>query len=340
MPDKDTVLLTGASGFIAKHIALDLVRRGYRVRGTVRSPEKADEVRAILRREGADADAFSAVRADLDRDEGWDDAAAGCRFVLHTASPFPVSQPRDKFALVPQARGGTVRVVEAAKRSGAERVVVTSSVASIGYGHGGKGTRRFGAETFSNVESDDISPYAVSKTEAEKAAWATVAGGAPSLATINPALVFGPLLDASLGTSAKLMSMMMAGRLPVLPDLGFGIVDVRDVAHAHVEAMERPEAAGRRFVLSAGNLKLMDVATILREAHPDRARRLPRFRIPTALIRAAALVSGQARMLASEVGSEKVYDSEPARRVLGLDLRSPREAALALAESLVRFDRA
>jgi len=340
MTDHTRVLVTGASGFIAKHIVLGLVEKGFRVRGTVRSTHKAAEVRGVLREAGADEAAFEPCVADLSRDEGWDEAVRDCRFVLHTASPFPATQPKEKFGLVSLARGGTLRVVEAAKRAGVERIVLTSSVAAVGYGHGGRGLQRYDATTFSNVASPDISPYAVSKTEAERAAWDAVSGSATSLVSINPALVLGPLLDGTLGTSATLVSLMMRGRLPAMPDLGFGIVDVRDVAEAHIRAMGTPAADGQRFLLSAGNMRLLELAEVLRQVYPDRASRLPRFRIPTQLIRVAAMVSSQARMLWAEVGSEKIYDSGQAGRVLGLTFRPPEEAVLALAETLIRFDRA
>ncbi|WP_062115890.1 NAD-dependent epimerase/dehydratase family protein [Aureimonas sp. AU40] len=333
----ETVLVTGCTGFIAKHIVLALVREGARVRGSLRDPARSVELQRLLQAAGLPVDRFESVRADLNREEGWREAVGGCRFVLHTASPFPASQPRAKFALVPEAKGGAVRVLEAAKAAHAERVVLTSSVASIFYGHEGERSKLFTDRDVSNVESESISPYAVSKTEAEKAAWQTLAGSGTELITINPSLVFGPLLDERLGTSATLVRLMMNGRMPAVPKISFGVVDVRDVAAAHVAALTHPAAAGRRFIVSGGALSLMDIADELRASFPQLARRMPKHLFPSTPIRLAARVSRRARMLAAELGDAKRLDTGPAREVLGMEFREPREAVRALGESLIRF---
>lgn len=333
-----TVLVTGCTGFIAKHIVLALVREGARVRGTLRDPARPAELLRLLESAGLPTDRFESVPADLNRDEGWREAAAGCRFVLHTASPFPGAQPRERYALVPEARGGAVRVLEAALAAGAERVVLTSSVAAIFYGHAGERGKLFTDQDWSRVESPGISPYAVSKTEAEKAAWALMEGRETELVAINPSLVFGPLLDDRLGTSANLVRLMLNGRMPAVPDIAFGVVDVRDVAAAHVAALTHPAAPGRRFIVSAGSLSLRDIAGELREAFPDLARRPPRHTIPSGPIRLAARVSRRAAMLAAELGEAKRLDVRPAKEILGLEFRTPHEAVRSLAESLIRLD--
>lgn len=334
----DMILVTGCTGFIAKHIVLKLIETGGRVRGTLRDPARADEIHRLLDAAGLPRNRFEAVVANLERDEGWREAARGCRFVLHTASPFPAAQPRDKFALVPPARDGAVRALTAAKEAGAQRVVMTSSVAAIFYGHGRDRARLFTERDVSDVGSPNISPYAVSKTEAEKAAWDTLAGSSTELVTINPSLVFGPLLDAQLGTSASILRMMMNGRFPVLLDIGFGVVDVRDVAAAHVAALQVPEARGRRFIVSGGELSLLQISEILAREFPDLARRLPRRTFPSWPIEMAARVSRRARMLAAELGAPKRLDAGPTEDVLGLRFHTPEEAVRALGESLLRFD--
>lgn len=333
----ETVLVTGCTGFIAKHIVVRLVREGARVRGTLRDAARADEIHQLLDEAGLPRERFESRVADLNSDAGWREAAAECRFVLHTASPFPAAQPRDKFALVPAAKGGAVRVLEAAKAAGAERVVMTSSVAAIFYGHGPDRSRVFTERDISNVESDSISPYAVSKTEAEKAAWETLAGSRTQLVTINPSLVFGPLLDRRFGTSASIVRMVMNGRIPALLDIGFGVVDVRDVAEAHVAALRTPEARGRRFIISAGALTLTEISEELARAFPEIARRLPKRCLPSWPIHAAARVSRRARMLEAELGEAKRLDASAAKACLGLQFREPREAVRTLGESLLRF---
>lgn len=334
--DGDRILVTGASGFIAKHIVLKLLQSGHRVRGTVRDFAKGEALQQTMVQYGAPVDRLSVVVADLTRDKGWDEAVSGCHAVLHTASPFPVSQPSNKFGLVPAARDGTIRVCRAAAAQGVRRVVLTSSVASVMYGHPPR-TTAFGEADFSNVDSDLISPYAVSKTLAEKAAREVLAQTETELVTINPSLVFGPLLDGVAGTSARIVAMMMNGRVPALPNVRFGIVDVRDVAEAHVRAIDNPEVAGRLFLVSADTVPLRDITQILARAYPAYARRLYSWSLPDWAVRAAARVSRRAAMLAGELGNDRRLDTAPARDVLGIRFRSVETAAVDLAASLIRF---
>lgn len=334
--DADLVLVTGVSGFIAKHVALRLLGAGYRVRGTVRTLARGENVRRTLAAHGADIGRLQLVEADLLRDAGWDEAAAGCRFVQHMASPFPSRLPRDRLALVPVAKGGTLRVLGAAEKAGAERVVLTSSVAAVYYGHQARTERRFTEADVSDVESPTISAYALSKTLAELAAWDAVRRTALPLAVVNPAFVLGPLLDAEAGTSASVIAAMMKGRAPVVPNVALGIVDVRDVAEAHLAAMTTAKAAGRRFILSGGSRTLCEIGASIAASHPAYRRRLPRATLPDGLVRAAGRVSSRLAQLVPELGARKILVTEPAETVLGLRFRTPEEAIGAMAESLVR----
>ncbi|WP_294646159.1 NAD-dependent epimerase/dehydratase family protein [uncultured Aureimonas sp.] len=333
---RDRVLVTGASGFIAKHIVLALLAEQFDVRGTVRGGGRADEVRAVVRSVGSDPERCEFVEADLGSDAGWAEAVAGCRYVLHTASPFPLVQPRRPDRLVELARQGTDTVLRAAARAGAERAVVTSSVAAVFYGYPRDRTRPFDERDFTDLTSRAVSPYARSKTVAELAAWEVSRETGLPLSTINPGLVLGPVLDSRLGTSAQLIASMMKGRLPLLPDIAIPSVDVRDVARAHVLAMLAPEA-GRRFLLAAPETpSLLQLAAYLAEAFPDRSRRLPRHRLPSALVRLGALISPGAAMLADDLGRAKAVDTSPARERLGIQFIPAREAVVTLGESLAR----
>lgn len=330
----DLVLLTGISGFIAKHVALELLGAGFRLRGTVRSAAKAGGVRETLEKAGGTVDRLEFAEADLTQDDGWDAAVAGCRFVVHTASPFPATQSRDKYALVPIARGGTLRVVEAAARADVERVVLTSSVAAVYCGHGGRSGPHYSESDWSDVESPDISDYAVSKTEAERAAWKAVEAGGPELAAVNPAFVLGPLLDRVTGTSAELIRTMLKGRLPAVPDITFGIVDVRDVARAHLQAMTVPDAAGRRFILCGGSMSMMEIGQAIARADPSAGSRMPKLVLPDVLVRTVATFAAQARAAVPELGRRKVLATKAAEQTLGIDFRPPDEAIAAMVHSL------
>ena len=333
----DPVLVTGAAGFIAKHLVLALLEAGYAVRGTVRSEAKAAEVRRAMAAQGADTTRLSFVLADLTRDDRWDEAVAGCRFVHHTASPFPAALPADKFALVPVARGGTLRVVEASLRAGVERMVVTSSVAAIYYGHEARSGRRFTDADFSNVASDAISAYAVSKTLAEQAAWEAAAGTPMELVAINPSLVLGPLLDPNFGTSVSIIRMMMLGRLPAVPNMSFGIVDVRDVVAAHLAAMTARDAPGRRFILSAGSRSLREIGAALAADLPERRWRMPKVTLPDALVKIVAALSPSAAQIVNELGEPKKLDTTPAETILGVSFKQPEEAIRAAADGLIQW---
>ncbi|MBP0616956.1 NAD-dependent epimerase/dehydratase family protein [Jiella mangrovi] len=328
------VLVTGASGFIAKHVVLQLLEKGYRVRGTVRSAQKGEKLRQTLASAGGDVSRLELVEADLTRDEGWDEAARDCDFVCHMASPLPIRQPSDKWALLPIAKGGTLRVVQAAAKAGARRLVLTSSVAAVVYGHGAGRVGPFAEDDWSNVNADDISPYAVSKTEAEAAAWDAADKAGLAMVAINPVIVAGPLLDDEPGASVKLVLMMMRGKIPVAPDVSFGVVDVRDVAAAHVAALTADGAPGRRFILSAGSMTLMEMGAAIADAVPDCGKKVPRFTMPNFAVRLAALFLRDLRSLVSDLGRRKEVDTAPARATLGFNPDNPEKAVASTALSL------
>ena len=326
----DTVLVTGISGFIAKHCALTLLREGYDVRGTLRSLPGADAVRDTLRRhageyaEGADVDArVSFVAANLDADEGWDEAAAGCAYVLHVASPFPMNAPRDREALVPAARGGALRVLAAAKRAGVRRVVLTSSTVAVMDGHGADG-RTFTEDDWTIAQNEEVRAYALSKTLAERAAWEFARAEGLDLAVVNPGFVLGPVLDDKLGTSAELVRQFMQGKYPGAPKLSFVCVDVRDVAEAHVRAMTVPKAGGHRHICAPEALWMREIAGAIAEAMPEYRAKLPTRELPNLAVRALSIVNPPIRQVAARAGQAQHGGCEPCAERAGH--RVPRRA--------------
>ena len=332
MPDQ-LVLVTGGSGFIGAHCIRRLHEDGYRVRTTVRSLAREAEVREM-----AGDGPLDVVTADLTADEGWAEAVAGCEYVLHVASPFPLAQPKHEDELIVPARDGALRVLRAARDAGVQRVVLTSSFASIGYGHGRPDTV-YDETSWTDVDGGGVSAYAKSKTIAERAAWDFVEreGASLELATVNPVAVLGPLLGPDPSTSIELVKRLIDGSMPGTPKVAYGIVDVRDVADLHVRAMTAPEAAGERFLALGEDFRwISEVGGWLREELPeDRAKKIPRRELPNVLVRVASVFDGALRQLTPELGVRKRATNEKARRLLGWSPRSDREAAVATAESLL-----
>lgn len=334
-----TVLVTGGSGFVGVHVVLALLNAGHTVRTTVRSLAREAEVRAMLLRGGVDAgERLSFAEADLMRDEGWADAVTGCEYVHHVASPFPLQPPADENDLIVPAREGTLRVLRAARDAGVKRVIVTSSFAAIGYGHPSR-TTPFTEEDWTNIDGVGVSAYTKSKTIAERAAWDFMAreGGAMELSVVNPTGIFGPVLgQEKLSGSIEIIDQMMTGKIPALPDISFGVVDVRDVADMHVRCMMNPAAAGQRFLAVAGpSVSMEEAAHILRDALGPAARRVPTIRIPSWLLRAAAVVIPKFRAATPELGKHKQASNAKAIAVLGWQPRTAKEALIATGESLV-----
>lgn len=331
------VLVTGGSGFIGAHCIAQALLAGHQVRTTLRNSGRLDEVKGLVARAGADGGGLTAVAADLMQDAGWAEAAAGCDYVLHVASPFPTAVPKDENEVIRPARDGALRVLSAARDAGVKRVVLTSSFAAVGYGHPVR-TKPFDETDWTNLDGDDIAPYTKSKTLAERAAWDFIAreGGAMELAVVNPVGVMGPALGPDLSTSIEAIKRMLEGAMPGLPDFRFGIVDVRDVADLHLRAMTDPKARGERFLAVAGEfMSLYEIALCLKSRLGERARKVTTRQLPNWLVRTVALFDPMARQVTPELGKRKGASNAKAISLLGWSPRSREDAVAATGESLL-----
>lgn len=335
---KPLVLVTGATGYIAGHCIRELLAHGYRVRGTVRSlrdPAKTDHLRRIASELGGSVEL---VEADLSSDRGWTEAVAGCTYVQHVASPFPPEVPKDENELIGPAVGGATRVLQAAAASGTvKRVVMTSSVAAVASGHP-QGDHAVRTEAdWSVVERCD--PYPKSKTLAERAAWDLVAKLPPErrieLAVINPGFVLGPLLNADQGTSGELIRKLMVRDMPACPEIGFAPVDVRDVALAHRLAMERPEAAGNRYICAGDHIWVQDIAKVLAEEFNPRGYRVPTGKLPYVAMWVIAWFDKAVNLALTFVGRKEIVSCAKAQRELGWSMRPVRESIIATAQTMI-----
>ena len=336
MSRPDLVLLTGISGFLGGHVALALLKAGSAVRGSVRNLARADKVRDTLARAGADNANLDFVALDLTSDTGWDAAMEGVDYLQHTASPFVLKMPQDRNELIGPAVAGTERAIGAALRAGVRRVVLTSSMAAIAYGHDKTDRPSFSARDWTRLDGRPVNAYIESKTRAERRAWDMMeaAGRRDALATINPGAIFGPLLDEDPGTSAILVKRLLDGSVPAAPRIPIAPVDVRDVAAAHLAAMTDPDAGGRRFPMAVDPLYFIDAARLLRARFPD--RKIPRFEMPDLAVRFYALFDRDIRDNLGELGYAKKLDASPATTLLGRPLIAAGNALVATAESLIR----
>ena len=332
----EQVLLTGASGFIAKHVALRLLNAGHDVRGTLRRLDRADEVRAAVAPHLGDrAGSLSFVQADLEADAGWAEAMAGMTALIHTASPFPIAQPKDENQLVRPAVEGTRRVLKAAHAASIGRVVLTSSTVAV-INDGKPNTLQDEAD-WCDVTLPHTTAYAKSKTLAERSAWEYARANGLALTTINPGLVLGPPLDEHYGSSLQLVERILKGRDPMLPEIGFPIVDVRDVAEMHLRALQRPETAGRRYIAASGTLAMVDMGLALKAAYP--VRKIPTREAPRLLLRALALFDPAVRAILPKLGHLDRVSNARAVQEMGMEFVAPKAALLASADWLVKHGR-
>ena len=333
---QQTVLVTGISGFIARHCAVDLLGAGYAVRGTVRSLQRAAEVKDSLARH-VDVTRLEFVAADLEADAGWDRAVAGCAHVLHVASPFPARQPKDEQELIRPAVQGTLRVLRAALGAGVQRFVQTSSMVAVMYGYPHDRVAPFTEAEWTRVDEPGVTAYAKSKTLAERAARELMERERPALhySSVNPGLVLGPALDRDIGTSADLIRLFLKGKYPGAPRMSIPVVDVRDVARMHRLALETAAPSGGRYLGAADSLWLLEIAKAIRERLGPAARKVPTRELPDWAVRLAGIFDPAARLAVPELGKDIRVDNSLTRRTLGIEFIPAPEAAAAMARSLV-----
>jgi dihydroflavonol-4-reductase len=318
------VLITGASGYIGKHITLQLLNQGYGVRASVRNLAKSAEVRDAVRPHLLDSSNLDSrltfVELDLEKDSGWGVALQGIDVLMHTASPFPLASPKDENDLIRPAVDGTLRALKAAKSSGVKRVILTSSMAAI-YGR----ELSTGVSEYDETMWTDVThpvgrgAYTKSKTLAEKAAWDYIKSDAPEIAltTINPVLVLGTPLDKNFGSSISVVERILKGSDPMLPDLKFAIVDVRDVAKMHVDAIKIEETKGERILSSSETKSFVEIAKYLKSIYPQ--SKVKTTQAPTAIIKLLSIFDGTIKTILPQLGKPMKINNAKAKRLMGMN---------------------
>ncbi len=326
-----TVLVTGASGFIAKHIVKQLLDKEYVVRASTRSEGRRAEIDDLFPNSRIEH-----VSLDLTDDAGWAEAMDGVDVLMHTASPFPADPPEDPDELIRPAVDGTMRALTAARAAGVERVVLTSSVAAVHRDPDASGTQTLDESNWTDPDGENVSAYEVSKTLAERAAWDFVAEHPEmKLTVVNPGAVLGPSLDANYGTSLEYVERFLAGTDPMVPNVRMSVVDVRDVARIHVAAIEADSAIGERYIAAGGMASMPEVAKALAAEFPD--RKIATRVAPDWLVRVMAKFVPMMRLVADSLRRRNHIDGSKASAAFGFEYIPPVEASLASAHSLVGF---
>lgn len=325
------VLVTGATGFIGLHCIHQLLNQGYAVNGSLRSPKRKDEIIEALKNKNTPIENLNLFVFNLTEDNGWDEGMQGCDYLLHIASPLSVKAYDDDFFVKP-AVAGVKRAFKFAKKHNIKKVVLTSSVAAIIETDEEK--EYFDENDWSDINCREISSYAKSKTMAERAAWDFIKEHQNpfELAVINPALVTGPSLTGDLGESNKAIEMVVTGKMPVAIPINFGFVDVRDVATAHILAMQNESSNGERFALSEKDLSYKEIAKILRD---NGFKKAPRISVPIWIAKFLANFNKELKIAVPFMGKTRsLSKTSKAKDVLGWEPRPAEESIIDVANQI------
>ncbi|MDH5656100.1 MAG: aldehyde reductase [Spirochaetia bacterium] len=339
--EKVQVTVTGGSGYIASHSIIKLLEKKYSVAATIRNLNRESSLRKLLHKHAEFSDEnLKFIQADLLSDNNWAEAVHGSKYVLHMASPFLSYLPKDpEQELIRPAREGTLRVLKSSLAGGVKRVVLTSSMAAISYGHlPPKNESLLDEDTWTDINGPDLTPYIVSKTMAEKAAWDFMENEVKEtmeLVAINPSAVLGPVLEKDFSPSAELVKKLMERAMPALPEMGFQICDVRDVAEAHISAMTEKAAAGKRIAVTDRFLWFKEIAEILHNEYADQGYKIPQKTLPHFAVRLFSLLDKETRSVLNELGVHRKLSNNRLKSLLGIDPVSAKQSILETAKTLI-----
>ena len=329
----ETVLVTGGTGFIGLHCLQQLLDKGYKVRTTIRSESRKQEVMEAMKKHSSNCENLEFFIADLLSDDGWSEAVTGSKYVLHVASPFFLGEPENEDVFIKPAVEGTLRVLKACADSDVQKVVLTSSFAAVGYGHS-REKEVYTEEDWSSVDGE-ISPYAKSKTLAEKAAWEFVENLEESnkfeLTVINPVAVTGPMLTSDIGSSNDFLLKLISGSMPACPKIHMGYIDVRDVAKAHIFSMTEEKTNGERIIVSENEMFFAEVGKTLNEAG---FKKSPTKEMPNFLVKIMSLFVGELKTLLSALNRKGDIDKTKAKSFFNWDYISTEQSVTETAQQL------
>jgi len=329
----ETVLVTGGTGFIGLHCLQQLLDKGYKVRTTIRSESRKQEVLEAMKKHSSNSENLEFYIADLLKDDGWKEAVEGSKYVLHVASPFFLGEPENEDVFIKPAVEGTLRVLKACADADVQKVVLTSSFAAVGYGHP-REKEVYTEEDWSSVDGE-ISAYAKSKTLAEKAAWEFVENLEESkkfdLTVINPVAVTGPMLTSDIGSSNDFLLKLISGSMPACPKIHMGYIDVRDVAKAHIFSMTEEKTNGERIIVSENEMFFAEVGKTLNEAG---FKKSPTKELPNFLVKIMSFFVGELKTLLSALDRKGDIDKTKAERFFNWEYISTEQSVTETAQQL------
>ena len=333
------VLLTGISGWIAKHTAIELLNSGYEVLGTIRNKNLIEQTKETISKY-ASIEKLSFVELDLVKDEGWNEAAKGCKYIMHIASPFPMKVSNDRESLLPTAVGGTLRVLNAGLNAGVEQIIKTSSIVAMFRKPNRTNPYSFGENDWTDENwVEGVNDYFLSKTKAERTAWEFMEskGLKNKLTTINPGGVFGDALDKKGGTSIEYVRQFLKGKFPAAPKFAVLISDVKDVAKSHVACIRNKKGGGRRLIVGKEVKKLVELSQIMAEAMPEYAKKVPKKELPNFMVKLISYIDSSAKTMIPDLGIMMQTDSTYAEDLLGFKFKGAKDCISENAKSVVKL---
>jgi dihydroflavonol-4-reductase len=311
------IFISGGSGYLGLHCIKLAIENGYRVKTSVRDESKKVEALNSIKEYLKTPEDLEFCILDLLKDKGWEESMIGCDFLIHTASPFPFKQPKNEQDLIKPAMEGTLRALNAAKKANINRVIITSSVASIAFGHNKKNIT-VSHEDWTNTNSPQgVDAYMKSKTFAEKAAWDFVnkeENSSMKLTTIHPSGIFGaPIGNNISGTSMNFIEQFITGKIPACPNLKFGNIHVKDVAKIHIESLSNSKSENKRIICSHSEpIEMFEVAKFLRNIGFDKA---PSKKLPDFVVKMIGFVNSDMKAMKTYLGIKTIFDTSQTREL-------------------------
>ena len=326
------VFVSGGSGYIALHCIARLIQKGYFVKTSIRSLSRKQEVIDSISKVVDCGGKLEFCQLDLLKDDGWNDALDECEYVLHTASPVSLLLSNNPDDLIKPAVNGLERCLNSAVKNNIKRFVMTSSFSAIG---AGSKEKELDDTNWTDLNNLNISPYDISKTKAEMFLWEYVSKLDKSknieVCSINPVIVVGPSLSEDVGVSNTVVKKLLDGSSPMVPRFGVNLVDVKDVADMHIEAMINPKAAGKRFLLSSESLWFTEVSNILRLNNFNKA---PKFTAPNFLVKILAIFDKELKIVLFYLGFKNTLYSNNAKKILNWKPKKVDQALIDTAKQL------